>query len=157
MLQLELESEAATLALARLLAAELQAGDVVGLEGDLGAGKTTFARGALRGLGVPEDVPVTSPTFALLHQYRGWLPIVHADLYRLGDAAELEELGLEEVLEEGAVLLVEWGRRFEEIAERTVLWVELDIASEHRRQVCLRPQGHRGDAIIRALGDRLGG
>jgi tRNA threonylcarbamoyl adenosine modification protein YjeE len=157
MLQLELVNEAATLALARLLAAELQAGDVIGLEGDLGAGKTTFARGALHGLGVPEDVPVTSPTFALLHQYGGRLPIVHADLYRLGDAAELEELGLEELLEEGAVLFVEWGRRFEQIAARTVLWVELDIASEHRRQVCLRSQGHRGDAIIGALGERLGG
>ena len=148
MLQLELESEAATLALARLVAAEVQGGDVIGLEGDLGAGKTTFARGALHGLGVPEDVPVTSPTFALLHQYRGRLPIVHADLYRLGDAAEIEELGL--------VLFVEWGRRFEEIAERTVLWVELDIASEHRRRVCLRPQGHRGDAIVRALTERFG-
>ncbi|UCH28728.1 MAG: tRNA (adenosine(37)-N6)-threonylcarbamoyltransferase complex ATPase subunit type 1 TsaE [Myxococcales bacterium] len=85
MLELELDSEAATLALARSLASVLRGGDVVGLEGGLGAGKTTFARGAVHGLGVPEETAVTSPTFALLHQYQGRLPIGHADLYRLGD------------------------------------------------------------------------
>lgn len=154
MLELEIESEAATLRLARDVATELQGGDVIGLEGPLGAGKTTFARGLVHAMGVAEDVAVTSPTFALLHQYQGRLPITHADLYRLTDEAELEELGLEELLEDGGVLLVEWGRRFEAIAERTVLWVELQITSEHGRQVRLRPQGMRGDAIIGALSKR---
>lgn len=155
MLELELDSEAATLALAHLLAAELEAGDVVGLEGDLGAGKTTFARGTVHALGVGEEVPVTSPTFALLHQYRGRLPIAHADLYRLGEEAEIEELGLEELLEDGTVLLVEWGRRFLAMAERTVVWVELEVVSEHGRRVRLRAGGPRGDAIIGALRERL--
>ncbi|MGD8825969.1 MAG: tRNA (adenosine(37)-N6)-threonylcarbamoyltransferase complex ATPase subunit type 1 TsaE [Myxococcales bacterium] len=156
MLELELESEASTLRLARLVAAELRAGDVVGLEGDLGAGKTTFARGVVHGMGVSEDVAVTSPTFALLHQYRGRLPIVHADLYRLGDEAELQELGIDELVQDGAVLLVEWGRRFEEIAQRAVLWIELDMASDDARRVRLQSQGGRGDAIISALSERLG-
>jgi tRNA threonylcarbamoyl adenosine modification protein YjeE len=154
MLKLELEGEAATLRFARTVAAELQSGDVIGLEGELGAGKTTFARGLVYGMGVVEEVAVTSPTFSLLHQYEGRLPITHADLYRLDSEAELEELGLEELLEEGGVLLVEWGRRFEEIAKRTVLWVELEITSEHRRHVRLLPQGTRGDAIIGALAER---
>jgi tRNA threonylcarbamoyladenosine biosynthesis protein TsaE len=154
-LELDLETESATSSLARLLAAELKGGDVVGLEGELGAGKTTFARGVVRGLGVSEQEPVTSPTFALLHEYRGRLSIAHADLYRLGNPGELEELGLEELLEQGMVLLIEWGRSFEEIAERTVLWVELETASEQGRRLRLRSAGPRGDSIIGALAQRL--
>jgi tRNA threonylcarbamoyladenosine biosynthesis protein TsaE len=151
MLELELQTEADTLALARSLAAVLEGGDVVGLEGGLGAGKTTFARGAVHGLGVPEETAVTSPTFALLHQYEGRLPVAHADFYRLGGEAEVEELGVDELLEEGAVLLVEWGRKFSGMAARTVLWVELEIISDVARRARLRAQCVRGDAIIGAL------
>jgi tRNA threonylcarbamoyladenosine biosynthesis protein TsaE len=154
MLDLELQSEADTLALARSLAAVLEGGDVVGLEGGLGAGKTTFARGAVHGLGVPEETAVTSPTFALLHHYEGRIPVAHADFYRLADEAELEELGVDELLEEGAVLFVEWGRKFAGMAARTVLWVELEIVSDVARRARLRPQGARGDAILGALTKR---
>ena len=157
MLELELDSEADTLALARSLATVLEGGDVIGLEGGLGAGKTTFARGAVHGLGVPEDTAVTSPTFALLHQYEGRLPVAHADFYRLADEAELEELGVDELVEEGAVLLVEWGRKFPGMASRTVLWVELEIISDVGRRLRLRPQDARGEAIIGALGKRAPG
>ena len=155
MRELELQSEADTLALARSLVAVLEAGDLIGLEGGLGAGKTTFARGAVHGLGVSEETAVTSPTFALLHQYEGRLRVAHADFYRLASEAELEELGVDELLEEGAVLFVEWGRKFPGMAARTVLWVELEIVSEVARRVRLVPQGARGDAIIRALGKRV--
>jgi tRNA threonylcarbamoyl adenosine modification protein YjeE len=155
MLELELDTEVSTLTLARSLAAVLEGGDVIGLEGGLGAGKTTFARGALHGLGVPEDTAVTSPTFALLHHYEGRLPIAHADFYRLTDEVELGELGVDELVEDGAVLFVEWGRKFPGMASRTVLWVELEIVSEVARRVRLRPQGSRGDEIIGALGKRV--
>jgi tRNA threonylcarbamoyl adenosine modification protein YjeE len=155
MLELELDTEVSTLTLARSLAAVLEGGDVIGLEGGLGAGKTTFARGALHGLGVPEDTAVTSPTFALLHHYEGRLPVAHADFYRLTDEVELGELGVDELVEDGAVLFVEWGRKFPGMASRTVLWVELEIVSEVARRVRLRPQGSRGDEIIGALGKRV--
>jgi tRNA threonylcarbamoyladenosine biosynthesis protein TsaE len=155
MLELDLANEAATSALARSLGGVLGPGDVVGLEGGLGAGKTTFTREAVHGLGVAEETPVTSPTFALLHQYEGRLPIGHADLYRLAGGGELEELGLDELLQDGAVLFVEWGRKFPEMAERTSLWVELEIISDDARRVRLRAQSERGDAIISALGKRL--
>ena len=155
MLGLELQSEADTVALARSLADVLQAGDLVGLEGGLGAGKTTFTRAAVYGLGVAEDTAVTSPTFALLHQYQGRLPIAHADFYRLADEVELEELGVDELLDEGAVLFVEWGRKFPGMLGRTVLWVELEIVSDLARRARLHPQGARGDAIISAVRKRL--
>jgi len=155
MMELELESEADTLALARSLAAALEGGDVIGLEGGLGAGKTTFTRGAVHGLGVSEETAVTSPTFALLHQYQGRLPIAHADFYRLAEEVELEELGVDELLEEGAVLFVEWGRKFPGMAGRMVLWVELEIVSDVARRARLHPRGVRGDAIIGAVRTRL--
>ncbi len=151
MLELELEDEAATATLARSLAAVLEGGDVVGLEGGLGAGKTTFTREAVYGLGVGEETPVTSPTFALLHQYEGRLPIGHADLYRLADEIELEELGLDELVHDGAVLFVEWGLKFPGMAARTAVWVELEILSDDARRVRLRAGRARGDAIISAL------
>jgi tRNA threonylcarbamoyladenosine biosynthesis protein TsaE len=155
MLELELRSEAETRALARSLAAVLEGGDVIGLEGGLGAGKTAFARGVVHGLGVSEETAVTSPTFALLHQYEGRLPVAHADFYRLGGEAEFEELGVDELVEEGALLLVEWGRKFAGMAARTALWVELEIVSDVARRVRLRPQGVRGDAIVSALSKRV--
>lgn len=89
---------------------ELQQGDLILLEGDLGAGKTTFVRGVVRGAG--SSAHVASPTFQLVRVYSGPLQIAHVDLYRLEAGAELMDLGLEELLEQGAVL-VEWGDRLE--------------------------------------------
>jgi tRNA threonylcarbamoyladenosine biosynthesis protein TsaE len=98
-----------TEAFGRRVAPLLQAGDVIALFGDLGAGKTTFARGLLRGLGFQGDV--ASPTFPIVQPYEELkLPVWHVDLYRIEDPAELEELALEEVLEDGALLL-EWPER----------------------------------------------
>jgi len=156
MLELELDREADTLALARSIAAAVEGGDLIGLEGGLGAGKTTFTRGAIHGLGVSKETAVTSPTFALLHHYQGRLPIVHADFYRLADEVELDELGVDESLDEGAVLFVEWGRKFPGMAGRMVLWVELEIVSDVARRARLHPQGARGDAIISAVRARFG-
>lgn len=107
--EVDLPTRRRTIQLARRLAPHIQASDLILLEGDLGAGKTFFARALCRALGVPPSLAVTSPTFTLVHEYDGRLPIAHADLYRLRDPAELPELGLRERRAEGVVLLVEWG------------------------------------------------
>ena len=91
------KSEAETVRLGRSLAADLRAGDVVLLEGVLGAGKTALSRGIASGLGVPEE-EVRSPTFTLVNPYQGRLPVYHVDLYRIDTARDLDELGLEEIL-----------------------------------------------------------
>jgi tRNA threonylcarbamoyl adenosine modification protein YjeE len=88
----------------------LTQGDLVLLEGDLGAGKTTFVRGVVRGVG--SSAHVASPTFQLVRVYPGRLQVAHVDLYRLQDGAELADLGLDELLDQGAVV-VEWGDRLE--------------------------------------------
>lgn len=104
------KSEAETVRLGKSLAAGLKAGDVVLLEGVLGAGKTALARGIASGLGVPEE-EVRSPTFTLVNPYRGRLPVYHVDLYRIEGARDLDELGLEEILGTDGVAIVEWAER----------------------------------------------
>jgi len=102
-------------ALGERLGRLLQAGDVVGLLGPLGAGKTTFAQGIARGLEVPPDRHVASPTFALVNQHPGRVPFVHADLYRINQPAELAELGLAEAYDYAAAA-IEWLDRFPAVA-----------------------------------------
>ena len=103
-------SEDQTRQVASDFAAELPAGAIVLLSGDLGAGKTAFVRGLAQGLGIDPD-DVTSPTFTLVHEYRGGrVPLVHVDLYRL-DRADLDEIGLDAELAGGGVLAVEWAER----------------------------------------------
>ena len=103
-------SEVETTAAGRDLAPSLSAGCTVLLIGDLGAGKTAFVRGLAEGLGVPTE-NVSSPTFTLMQEYRGGrLPLFHADLYRVNDAREVEDLGLEEIAA-GGVLAIEWAEK----------------------------------------------
>ena len=103
-------SEADTRDIARGLAAELTPGTVILLSGDLGAGKTAFVKGLAEGLGLDPD-EVTSPTFTLVHEYRGGrLPLVHVDLYRL-DRAELDEIGLDDDLAVAGIVAIEWAER----------------------------------------------
>ena len=105
-------SEAETENAAAGWAAHLRPGDVVALFGALGSGKTAFVRGLARGLGYAGRV--ASPTFALVHEYNGPLPLYHFDLYRIGGPADLEELGWHHYLERGGVCAVEWSERAEE-------------------------------------------
>jgi len=103
-------SETETRAMARQLAGDLSAGAIVLLSGDLGTGKTAFVKGLADGVGFDPD-EVTSPTFTLVHEYRGGrLPLVHVDLYRL-DRAELDDIGLDADLASAGVVAVEWAER----------------------------------------------
>jgi tRNA threonylcarbamoyladenosine biosynthesis protein TsaE len=108
-------SEDETAAVGRNLASSLKAGDVVLLYGDLGAGKTAFVRGLAEGVGVDRD-EVSSPTFTLVQEYRGGrLTLFHVDLYRLDDPREIDDLGLDEIAEDG-VLVIEWAEKVPDIA-----------------------------------------
>lgn len=110
MLDVVTNSAAETEAAGERFGRELRQGDLLLLEGDLGAGKTTFVRGVARGAGSP--ALVASPTFQLVRVYPGRVQLAHVDLYRLENEAELLDLGLEELLDQGAVV-VEWGDRLE--------------------------------------------
>ena len=122
--------------LAETLAGELRGGDVVLLSGPLGAGKTAFVRGLARGLGV-DPGEVSSPTFTLVHEYRGGrLRLFHADLYRLGTAAA-EDLGLDELGIRDGVLAIEWPDRLGH-GFRDAIDVQIDVVDDTSRRIAVR-------------------
>lgn len=142
-----------TRALAASVAEVAGPGDIVLLVGELGAGKTAFAQGFAAGLGVQE--PVTSPTFTLVRTYAGRLRLHHVDVYRLENLQEALDLGLAEMVDEGAVTLVEWGDAVAPALPRDFLEVRLAYGAgdnDDRRTVALRVVGRRWSARL----DRLG-
>ncbi len=132
---LSIASEADMMALGESLAEGLEAGDVVGLVGDLGAGKTHLTAGILRGLG--ESQAVTSPTFALVHEHHGGrLPVAHFDFYRMQDEQEALSIGWDEYLQGGSVLLVEWADKFDgALMPEDTLWLVLKHGGGNMRSV----------------------
>lgn len=138
-------------AFGRALARLLEPGDVVGLCGDLGAGKTYLSGAVAHGLGIPEDVPITSPTFVLIHEYaHGRLPLYHMDLYRLGDPSELYDLGLWEYYDGAGVCLVEWCDRFEDLWPDRALVISIILGQDEARTLTLHGTG-RGLVLGMAL------
>lgn len=148
-----LASPAATRALGRRLGALLEAGDCVALEGDLGAGKTLFARAVCEGAAVPKDVHVASPTFALVNVYEGGrVRLVHADLYRLAGPDELYAIGWDDLVAGGGALLVEWAERVPGALPPERLRVQLAHgARASERLVTLSGDGGRGAELVTRL------
>ncbi|MGH2371591.1 MAG: tRNA (adenosine(37)-N6)-threonylcarbamoyltransferase complex ATPase subunit type 1 TsaE [Chloroflexota bacterium] len=136
--------------LAAALGTRLEPGDVLLLQGTLGAGKTVFAQGVARGLGV--DEPVTSPTFTLIHEYTGRLPLYHVDLYRLGGDADAMAIGLEDYFGGDGVTVVEWAERAPGVMPPTHLRITLSVGvAEDERVIKLHPAGGRYERLLAAL------
>jgi tRNA threonylcarbamoyladenosine biosynthesis protein TsaE len=153
-LRLVSATEADTRAIGAALAAVLVPGDVVGLTGDLGAGKTRLVQGAATALGV--EGPVVSPTFMLVREYDGAVVDVHhVDAYRLDGPAELEDLGLDSVLDPDTVVFVEWADRVERVLPSSWLEVRLEVGDDEVRAVAVLSHGpswaHRAAALRAAL------
>jgi len=123
------------------LAELLVPGDVISLTGDLGAGKTTFVQGAARGLGVGE--PVVSPTFVLVREYRGDVPVYHLDVYRLDRLQEVIDLGFEDLLDPSGVIFVEWGDAIDALLPDEHLRVELRTDDGDARRLSFSGRGVR--------------
>ncbi len=142
-------------ALADALATVLMPGDVVLLHGELGAGKTTLTQYLARALGVGEDQYVSSPSFALLHEYRGRLPVYHMDLYRLGDEEDVEAAGLPDYLEQQGVALIEWPDRLGSALPADRLEIHIRILPNEARRLTLDPWGESWRHKIRSVAERL--
>jgi tRNA threonylcarbamoyladenosine biosynthesis protein TsaE len=143
-------SAAETRAVGGAIASCLAPGDVVVLGGDLGSGKTTLAQGIAAGLGVTE--PVVSPTFAIVREYGGRVPVAHVDVYRLDHVQELHDLGFEEIVDGSRVVLVEWGDLVAPVLprDRVVVWLRQSDADDDGRFVDVCAEGSARSAALTA-------
>ena len=128
-----------TIALGRTLASLIAPPKIVLLRGDLGAGKTTLVKGIAEGFGAASEDDVTSPTFTLVHEYRGPAAILyHIDLYRVDTPRQLETLGLDDLISENSVLLIEWGEKFPRLVRQRDVEIALERESEYKRRIKVR-------------------
>lgn len=113
----------------------LKPGDVVALIGDLGTGKTCFTQGIARGIGIATDEVVSSPSYILINEYNGKIPIYHIDLYRLENIAEIADLGIGEYIESDGVCIIEWAERMAEDLPETCIRIYITWEDENTRTI----------------------
>jgi tRNA threonylcarbamoyladenosine biosynthesis protein TsaE len=148
-MRLKTESSDETRSLGERIGRKLGAGDVLGLAGPMGAGKTVLAQGLAAGLDVEE--PVCSPTFALVHEYPGRVPVWHLDTYRVASLDELIDLSWEDLLRGGGVILVEWPERIAAALPADRLDVRLAYGDGDQRWIELEPRGERMARLVQDL------
>lgn len=145
--QYETKSAEETMSFAEKLGSHLQKGDVLTLAGDLGAGKTTFTKGLAKGLGVTRTV--NSPTFTIIKEYSGRLPLYHMDVYRLEDSDE--DLGFEEYFSGDGVCVVEWAVFIEDYLPEERLELVISHKGDDEREIQLRPIGNRYEERVKEI------
>jgi tRNA threonylcarbamoyladenosine biosynthesis protein TsaE len=145
------ESDQETVELGSILGSCLEQGDVVALTGELGSGKTWFAKGIARGLGIGPNTIITSPSFALVNEYQGKTTLFHIDVYRLESLSELLGAGIDEYLYSGGVVVMEWADRWPEIIPEEGLKIELVILDEHTRKIALCGTHGRAITVLEAV------
>ena len=127
----------------------------IGLSGDLGSGKTAFVQGLAEGLEVPGEYYITSPTFTLINEYPARLPLFHVDLYRLETVQDLEDIGLDELLYDQAVLAIEWADKLAQKLFGDYLLLHFEIIDDNYRQINLIAYGQEGINLIKNLETRM--
>ncbi|WP_188207151.1 tRNA (adenosine(37)-N6)-threonylcarbamoyltransferase complex ATPase subunit type 1 TsaE [Alkalibacillus aidingensis] len=140
-------NENETKSLAKQIAEKLQPNDVVTLDGDLGAGKTTFTKGLAEGLGVKRTV--NSPTFTIVKEYKGRLPLYHMDVYRLEDNDE--DIGFDEYFNGEGVTIIEWSLFIEEFLPNKRLAISIEKINDHERHITLKPYGDHFEEVCKEI------
>jgi tRNA threonylcarbamoyladenosine biosynthesis protein TsaE len=139
-----------TTELGRQLARDLKPGYMVLLRGDLGAGKTTLVKGIAEGFQAAEADRVTSPTFTLIHEYRGpEVTLYHIDLYRVDTPRELDTLAIDDLRDANSILLIEWGEKFERFRRERDVEIAIENKGEDERIVFLNPERSEGSLVAR--------
>lgn len=139
-----------TIKLAQKLAGFLKKGNVLGLIGELGSGKTTFVKGIAKGLRIKED-NVVSPSFVLIREYQGSLPLYHFDLYRLNYLEEVELLGYEDYFYGEGITCVEWAEKIENLLPTEYLKIKFDILGSNKRNIIFYPRGSHFKEMIKRI------
>jgi tRNA threonylcarbamoyladenosine biosynthesis protein TsaE len=133
----------------RIIGEMAEAGTLIALRGDLGSGKTALVQGLARGLEVPEKVYVTSPSYTLIHEYPGRLPLFHLDLYRLSDL-DFEDIGLYDILDtHSSVVAIEWAERLDPGSPFEGITLQMEITGENTRNIVFTADGDRQHLLTR--------
>ena len=123
--------------LGEIIGKALTGGTVLALTGDLGSGKTAFVQGLARGLEVPDDYYITSPSYTLINEYPGRFPLFHVDLYRITDSVGIEDIGLYEILDDNGVVAIEWADRIEQKLLPDSITIHFEITDDDTRKICI--------------------
>jgi len=145
------QSAGATFEAGRTVGENLQSGDVVALAGELGSGKTCFTGGLARGLGVGEGYMITSPTFTLVNEYPGRCRLYHLDVYRLSDEGQLHDLGYDEFLMDGGVVVIEWADKIASAVPVNAITIDFEYLDENRRKMTIRGPNEKIQQIKSAM------
>jgi len=133
----------------------LEAGDVVALIGELGCGKTYITKGIAQGLGISDHYCITSPSFTIINEYQGKVPLYHIDLYRMEKGFDEETLGLREYLYSPGVVVIEWAEKLSELPQNRIE-IHMEIISDQERRVEIIGHGDHLASIIERLGKEIG-
>ena len=128
---------------------------IIALIGDLGSGKTAFVQGLAQGLGVPADYYITSPTFTLINEYPGRFPLFHVDLYRLEGLNDFEDIGLDELLHDQAVIAIEWADKLPDAVFDAYLSLRFEIIDVNSRKISIKASGQNEIDLIKALETKM--
>lgn len=148
---LEVRTAAQTRKIGRLLGQLLEPGSVVALSGELGSGKTQFIKGLARGLGVNKRYQVSSPSFVLINEYPGKIPLYHLDLYRLLEGRALEEMGLEEYIYGNGVTAIEWAEKAASFLPPHHIWISLKWTGPNTRRLIISGMGKENVRLLKAI------
>lgn len=152
-IQLKTKGVRETISIGRTLGKSLSAGDVICLTGELGTGKTCFVKGLAGGLGIKGKI-VTSPTFIIIREYKGRIPLYHIDLYRIGFVDDIRDIGMEEMIYGHGVTAIEWAERIKDILPDERIDVTLKYVDEKTRNIGVKAFGlHHKEVLKKALKD----
>ena len=150
-IQITTHSVTETQQLGHTLGARLEQAFIIALSGELGSGKTAFVQGLARGLDISEKYYITSPTFTLINEYPGRQRLLHVDLYRIEHISELEDIGLDEVLHQDAVIAIEWADKLSGDTLSDHLSIQFKLTGEESRQIDIFAYGHQAGNLLKAL------
>ena len=150
-IQIITESLEETQALGRKIGVLLEAGTVVALTGDLGSGKTVFVQGLARGLDVPNEYYITSPTYTLVNEYPGRYTLFHIDLYRIENSVDLEDIGIDEIIDGKGVVAVEWADKLQKDFLSEYIALHFEILGDESRKIVITEYGHERCNLIEKI------
>lgn len=144
-----------TINLGRIIGEELNRGNIIALIGELGSGKTCITRGIARGMGISEEFHITSPTFTLINEYPGRIPLYHLDVYRLSGSGDLEDLGYEEYFYGKGAIVIEWADKIKDIIPPDSIFVYLKYLGEMKREIEISYEGDNTSEIIKRINEEV--